>query len=139
MSGKKYMSMKKIDVTHSVMDRVSRFEARRSARWLAVFWVTVLVLTGSIIAFFFRAFAILSERQTWDVLEIFYQDREIISEFWQDTAAVAIAELPQKTLLLAVSALVLLAASWIITRHRRRIVKRRLAELAKWKKRSNNT
>ena len=134
-----HMSTKNIDVTHSVMDRISRFESRRSGRWLAVFWITVLVLSGSIIIFFSRAYRILSERKTWDVLEIFYQDREIISEFWQDTMAIAFAELPQKTLLLGVSALVLLAVSWIITRHRRRIVTRRLAELAKRKKRSNNT
>ncbi|MEK7074047.1 MAG: hypothetical protein AAB960_01825 [Patescibacteria group bacterium] len=130
--------MKRSNITHSVMDKVVRFEEQRTKRWLAVFVITVVVLTGCAALFLFYTYAVVSERHTLDVLAIFYEDREIISEFWQDTLSVAIEELPQKPLVLGSSALVLLTYTWIMTRRRRRIVARRMAQLAKRKKSSDN-
>ena len=120
------------------MDKVVRFEEQRTKRWLAVFVITVVVLIGCAALFLFYTYAVVSERHTLDVLAIFYEDREIISEFWQDTLSVAIEELPQKPLVLGSSALVLLTYTWIMTRRRRRIVARRMAQLAKRKKSSDN-
>lgn len=121
------------------MDKVARFEEHRSRRWLMVFAVVVVSLTIVAAMLFIRTYTVISERHTLDVLEIFYEDREIISEFWQDTLAIAFEELPQKTIVLGGSILTLLGILWIVTRHRRQIVARRLQELAKRQKSSNNT
>lgn len=121
------------------MDKVVRFEEQRTRRWLTVFVVLVVFLAVVAAVLLLRTYAVISERHTLDVLEIFYEDREVISEFWQDTLAVAIEELPQKTIVLGSSALVLLGILWIVTKHRRQVVARRLQELAKRKKSSNNT
>ncbi len=120
------------------MDKVTQFEEQRSRRWMTVFAVVLVLLLGAAGLFLFRTYAVLSEQHTLDVLEILYEDKEIISEFWQDTLSVMITELPQKTLLLGSAALLLLGIIWIITRRHRRIVQRRLTELAKRKKSSNN-
>lgn len=120
------------------MEKVVRFEEKRTKHWIAVFAITVVVLTGCAALFLIRTYAVVSERHTLDVLAIFYEDKEIIAEFWQDTLSVAIEELPQKSLVLGSSAFVLLAYIWIMTRRRRRIVARRMAQLAKRKKSSDN-
>lgn len=131
--------MKKSDITQSVMEKVSEFEEQRSKTWLSVFIVVLLVIGISIVASGYRAYTILAERHTLDLLEIFYQDREILAEFWQDTMMVALAELPQQTVMFGFCFAVLLVSIWVVTRHQRRIVKRRLTELAKRKKSSDNT
>lgn len=120
------------------MDKVTQFEERRSRLWMTVFAVVLVLLLGVAVLFLFRTYAVLSEQHTLDVLEIIHEDKEIIFEFWQDTLSVMITELPQKTLLLGGGALLLLGITWIITRHHRRIVQRRLTELAKRKKSRNN-
>ncbi len=121
------------------MDKVARFEHERSTRWITIFTATILLLAGGIGIFAYRVYAIMAERQTWDVLEILYEDKEIISEFWQDTLSVALQEVPERATLAVFVLTCLLLGIWAVTRHRRRVVKRRLAELAKRKKNSNNT
>lgn len=131
--------MKQRDISHAVMDKVARFEHERSTRWITIFTATILLLAGGIGIFAYRVYAIMAERQTWDVLEILYEDKEIISEFWQDTLSVALQEVPERATLAVFVLTCLLLGIWAVTRHRRRVVKRRLAELAKRKKNSNNT
>jgi len=87
---------------------------------------------------FLRTYDVLNKQHTLDLLEIFYEDKEIITEFWRDTAAVIIVELPQQTMLVGLMLSMLLVVIWAITRRRRKIVQRRLVELAKRKKTSNN-
>lgn len=131
--------MKYTDITQSVMEKVTAYEERRSKRWLTVFLATVVIITICITVLLYRAYGIMAERHTLDMLEILYQDKEIIAEFWQDTLSVILAEMPQRTVLLGGIFSALLVSIWVITRHRRKIVKRRLAELAKRKKSHNNT
>jgi len=131
--------MKKPDITTSVMEKVTRFEEQRSKSWLSGFIFVLIIIGISIIASGYRAYSILLERHTLDLLEIFYQDREILAEFWQDTMFILLAELPQRTLVLGVSLGVLLISVWVVTRNRRKVVQRRLEELAKRKKSRNNT
>jgi len=130
---------KRVDITKSVMERIVRFEERRSKRWLTIFWGIAILVTIFLGGSLLQAYIILSERRTWDLLEIFYQDREIITEFWQDTLLMFWAELPQNTLLWGSGFALFLVGYWIFTRHQRQIMKRRLAELAKRKNSSNNS
>lgn len=131
--------MKQTDITQSVMEKVAAYEERRSKGWLTVFFATFIIIIICIAALLYRAYSIMSERHTLDLLEILYQDKEIIAEFWADTFLVMLAELPQRTVFLGGIFIILLICVWVITRHRRKVVKRRLAELAKRKKSRNNT
>lgn len=131
--------MKKSDITKSVMEKVTRFEEQRSKSWLSGFVLALVIIGISIMAAGYRVYIILMERHTLELLEIFYQDREILAEFWQDTMFVLFAELPRQTMVLGLCLALLLVFVWIATRHRRRVTQRRLAELAKRKKSSNNT
>lgn len=130
--------MKKTDVTRVVMEKVTRFEENRSRRWIMVFLTIILGIAALIGVSVLRTYDVLNKQHTLDLLEIFYEDKEIIAEFWQDTVAVIIDELPQQTVFIGLLLCILLVTIWAITRRRRKIVQRRLSELAKRRKKSNN-
>ncbi|HLD24983.1 MAG TPA: hypothetical protein VJB96_03650 [Patescibacteria group bacterium] len=121
------------------MDKVARFEERRTKRWILWFLAIILVLVMGFLWAFLRSFVTLSEQHTFDVLELLWEDREIITEFWQDTLSTVVTELPQWTLTLGTGFVVLFVGIWISTRRKRTIARRRMAELAKRKKNYNNT
>lgn len=131
--------MKKIDVTKSVMDSIVSFESKRTKKWLGILLLVVVWILISIVLVGVRTYGILSERHTLDVLEILYQDREIIAEFWQDTLLVAWEEFPQQSMFIGVGLISILIGIWIVTKRRRKIMVRRIEELAKRQKRRNNT
>lgn len=116
------------------MEHVMRFEEQRSKRWVITFILSIIVMISFVSVSFFAAVRILVERQTFALLEIFSEDTEIIAEFWRDTVRIFIVELPQKPLVLGGSMLLILLVVWMITRHRRKIIARRLNELAKRRK-----
>ena len=130
--------MKKTDVTRQVMEKVTRFEEGRSRRWIIVFVVIIFFIAALIGAVILRTYDVLIQQHTLDILEIFYEDKEIIAEFWQDAVAVIFEELPQQTMIVGLLLCILLVTIWAITRRRRKIVQRRLSELAKRRKKSNN-
>ncbi len=83
------------------MEKIVRFEQRRTHVWMRLFRVSVgflFMLSG---VFLWQVWLRLSDRQTLDLLTLLREDREIIQEFWQDSALVFIEELPQGTLLVA--------------------------------------
>ncbi len=123
--------MKSIDVSKSVMEKVMHFEEQRSKRWITVFVLGIAIIAIVVGIAVFMTMRLLVERETFALFEIFSQDKEIIAEFWQDTILIFIAELPQQPLLLGTGMVLLLAAVWFITRRRRKIIARRLTELAK--------
>lgn len=116
------------------MDKVARFEERRTKRWILCFLAIILVLGMGFLWAFLRSFVTLSEQQTFAVLELLWEDREIITEFWQETLSTVVIELPRWTLSIGVGVVFLFVSFWISTRHKRTITRRRIAELAKWKK-----
>ena len=131
--------MKNADVTKSVMENVVSFESRRTRKWIGIFLLIILVILGLIIAVATHIYGTLSERHTLDVLEIIFQDREIISEFWQDTLFIAWEEFPRRSFYIVLALVAVFAAVWAVTKKSRKIIARRVEELAKRKKRRNNT
>lgn len=124
----------KNDVTRSVMRQVLQFEEKRTKGWLLIFSALVLLIASCIALGLVRTYFILAEQHTWDVLELFGQDREIIAEFWQDTLIIFWTEIPKVTLFFSIGLLLVLILVWIITRRQRQIVRRRLTEFAKRRK-----
>ncbi len=131
--------MKKQNVTSAVMREITSFEKQRSVSWIIVFGITVGAIVVSSVIAFVRTYEILVDRQAIALLEIFYEDREIFLEYWQDAAFIFAAELPRTTLGIGVCFLLLLGIYWSVTKRQRHITKRRLTELAKLRKSRNNT
>lgn len=123
--------MKTIDLTKPVMERVVRFERQRTTRWIRVFSVAVGILVVLVFVFLVRAWIRLSERHTWDLFALFLEDKEIILEFWQDTAMTFFEELPQKILLTAGAVAAGIALLFVFTVRKRAIILRKMRELAK--------
>lgn len=121
------------------MDKVVRFEARRTTQWILRFLATVFVLIAVILWALLRSYTTLSQQRTFDVFEILWEDREVVAEFWQETLATVVTELPRWTLTIGVGFVVLFVGYLISTGRKRTIARRRMAELAKRKKNYNNT
>lgn len=126
--------MKRVDVTKSVMENVARYERERSTGWLQRFRVIIVALLLLAVFILGRVWQQLQERGSLDLLSLFWEDAEIIREFWQDTLSIFLEEIPQETLLGAVWILLGIVMFVWLTRKRRKIIKRRLSELAKRKK-----
>lgn len=131
--------MKKIDVTKSVMEDIVLFETQRTRKWLVIFIGSIALITCLIVMVAIQTYGTLLERHTLDVLEILSQDREIISEFWQDTLLVFWEEFPQQSIFLGIGLVSMLISIFVLTKRRRKIVAKRFEELAKRHKRRNNT
>lgn len=98
------------------------------------FLVIVLALVLTMLWALLRSFDVLSEQRTFDILEIFWEEREVFAEYWQETLSTILVELPRWTLGIGVGVAFLFMGFWISTRHKRTIARRRIVELAKWKK-----
>lgn len=113
------------------MDRVVGFEKYRTRRWLWMFRVGVGLLIAVLLFLLWRGWRMIAERRTLDLLGLLREDREIIAEYWRDTVSIAIAELPQKTLLRAAVVVAVIIFVLFLTRRRRRIIQRKLLDIAK--------
>jgi hypothetical protein len=125
--------MKRVDVTKSVMDRVTRFEKERSHSWLWRSRIFIGVLFVGVLWALWMVWDQLRARQTLDMLSLFWEDAEIIQEFWQDTIIVFLEELPREALVVAGIVLVGLFGYIWLTHKKRAIMKKRLTQLAKKK------
>jgi hypothetical protein len=128
----------KNNITKTVMQEITSFEEQRSKSWIALFWLTILIIMATVIWAAVRTYMILADRQALDLLEIFQQDREIFQEYWQDVLFIFLAELPQRTVIFGAIVLVLLVTYWVVTKQQRARTRRRLLELAKIRKSRNN-
>ncbi len=113
------------------MHNVVRFERSRSRTWLRLFYGIVSILCVLFGMFLWISWKTITDLQGWDLLTIFTQDREIISDYWQDTVMTFIAELPLETVFWAVGILIVIVVIVWMTRKRRKIVHYRMRELAK--------
>ena len=124
--------MKSVDVTKPVMEKVVRFEKRRSFWWVGRFILVLLVLCSAGLWLSWIAAEQIAERQTLELLTLFTQDREIISEFSQDTITIFWEELPQGKLII-IGALILLIIGFILlTKKRRMVVWKRMQQIKKY-------
>lgn len=123
--------MKKIDVSESVMKKVTRFEQSRTSTWLGRFYAGVALLASLLIIYVWSSWQTITDLQGWDLLTIFAQDKEIIRDYWQDTVLTFIEELPLETILLALVVLVVLLLVIFKTKKSRKVYEHRMRLLAK--------
>ncbi|MBI5448871.1 hypothetical protein HY948_00985 [Candidatus Gottesmanbacteria bacterium] len=123
--------MKTLDVSDRVMDRVVGFEKFRTHCWLWMFRLGIGLLSVVLLYFLWRGGQLIAERGTLELLGLLREDREIIREYWRDTADIIIAELPQGTIFRAIVVIGIIFAVFLLTRRRRNIIRKKLQFIIK--------
>ncbi len=124
--------MKQIDVTKHVMNNVVRYERAGISVWIRSFIISIIGI--SIVGVYVGILIIsdLLSKRAFDLFELFSQDPEIISEFWQEALTTFWEEIPQHLLYMCVFVILLLVLSILITRKKRIIIRKKLKELDKY-------
>lgn len=126
--------MKKTDLTEPVMQKIVNFEKKRTRHWLLIFFGIIFILLLTVLATTSITIKQMIDFQTFDMLTLFNENREIISDFWQETLATVWAEMPEQVVATAFLAVLLIIFIVVVTRSRRKIIKKRIAELEKYRK-----
>jgi hypothetical protein len=123
--------MKIIDVSRSVMEKIVGYERQRVTLWFRTFVAIVgtLILASLVVLLF--VIRDLLEKRAFDFIELFFQDREIIAEFWLEVLVTFWGELSTELITLAVCILGALLIFVIITKRRRAIMQKKLHQLEK--------
>lgn len=121
------------DISHQVMDRVARFEKRRALLWIVRF---LIILGISLLLTFGLTYLTVSdmrEKQTFALFQLFTQDWEIISEYWQDTMSIILSEVSPgivATIIFIIVAIIYFVVKSARIRH---VMERRLQETVKYR------
>lgn len=130
--------MKSIDITKPVMQKVVRFESRRTKSWLRRYAAFLFILGGILLASFIITTNQIIQFQLYDMFSLLQEDREIIAEFWQDTLATFFEELPYTPLTVAGIAIGAIVLVVLATRKKRGIIQKKLSGLAKYQDKGHN-
>jgi|GEM_PF-2229635 len=76
--------MKQQDMTKSVMDRVVRFEERRSLNWLRRYWSVLLIICIGIVYAGIRIYFGYRENDEEFIVSWYFQDWELFQIVWKD-------------------------------------------------------
>lgn len=125
-------------LTNKIMQKVVRFETRRTFGWLVK--VIIIICFLFMVLYTVIGIIILSFRKTQslELLSLFKENLEVVAEFWQETLAVFWLELPQKEVGEAVVLLVLLVGVGWVVRKKLPLIKKRILALNKYQKKVNN-
>lgn len=127
------MKKSSTSVSKQVMDKVVAFEKKRSSfflwnyRVLLGFIVICLASVGA--ALYWE----LTYRNAFDLLTLFFEDREIIAEYWQDTLGTFFYEMPMEYVLYLVLSIVVIFIIVFMTKPIRNKVNRMMQNIAKMK------
>lgn len=122
--------MKTPDVTKPVMDKVIRFERKRTMSWFRRYWL-IIILSGVLVLLLgWFIVKTLSDQQSFVLLSLFRQDPEIISSYWRDTLWVFWQEVPHRVLWISAVLLLGIIIGVVVTRRKRKILHSKLQKLA---------
>ncbi len=127
------MKKSRTRVSKQVMNKVVAFEKKRSSfflwnyRVLLGFIVVCLVSVGA--ALYWE----LMYRKAFDLLTLFFEDREIIAEYWQDTLSTFSYEMPMEYILYLGLCIVVIFVIVIMTKTIREKVTRLKQNIANMK------
>ncbi len=124
---------KHADISGKIMLKVADFERKRSRRYLIS--LSVLVLTGIVViaAGIYLLASQLFEAEIGSLMALYFEDKELVGLLWQDAVSFVWEVVPHEIVyligIIAVAIIILI----ISTRHKRRVMMRRLREIAKGK------
>ena|SRR5258708_27852189 len=124
--------MKKNDLTRRIMDQVVGFEKRRSQFWLIRLIFVLITVLGLGGFFLYLTISILVEQKSFDLLNLFGEEFEIIKDYWKDTLITFIEEIPPEKIILGI--VFILIAIIILVKYRKkiRLVLTKLKNVAKY-------
>lgn len=126
---------KNFDLTKSVMERIVRFEKKRTWLWIWRFVVGIGILVAAALTFFVFAVKDVRERDTLSLFSLFGEDTEIIREFWRDTLGIFWQELPREKLAIGGGFLIIVFAIFVMNRKRIKFMVKKIKNIAKYTKR----
>ena len=118
------------------MKRVVGIEKKMLGKTLAML---LIVFTSMFVIFAVVIIAFIKDVRdlgTWDVLTLFWEDREIVADYWRDALSTFWLEVPNAYIFILLGVLVI---SWILyyrTRDRRKMYSLRSQKLASYEKSS---
>jgi hypothetical protein len=124
--------MKHTDITTTVMETIAEREKQRISSFRWRFFTLLGVLGILCISLFVVVGMRLRQQQTFDLLEVFSEDREIIAQFWQDTVISFLQELPQPETCIVGVVICVVVCAIVSTRRKRQILKRIENEIQKY-------
>jgi hypothetical protein len=124
--------MKHVDLTKPVMKRVAGFEKDRISKFRRRFTLAVSIPAVIFLVLLTLIIRQMTVENTFDMLALFSEDREIIAEFWRDTIVSFWYEVPQIDIIFGIVVLLIILAIIISTQHRRQVNRRKLEELKKY-------
>lgn len=127
--------MRNKDVTKQVMQKIVQFEKKRTYQWIGGFILVMLFLCVVIAAGVFLTYEQTTRQQTWDVLAILQEDKEIMKEFWKDAVSTIFLELPYQYILLIFFVLLGCIGIIIGTRNKRKIMKHKIKSIKSYTER----
>ena len=126
--------MKKVDLTKEVMGKVVGFEKSQIKWWLGRFFVILTVLLG-VLGFCILIFQqLLTDLRISELVSLWNEDTEIVSEFWQDTIGIIWEEIPHEIIYLVIFILLILIIYIVKSRQKMKIISKKLKYLEKYKK-----
>ncbi len=124
--------MKNIDVAAPVMRRIVSWERRRISLWVGRFLLGISLLIGGLFIVLWLGTQEVLRRQTLELLAIFWEDPQIIEEFWQDTLNIVIVELPWEMIAWGVLLIGSIGAYFVITAKARRSIQKKKTQLTRY-------
>lgn len=125
--------MNKLD--QNIIDKVYKFEIKRTLKKIIIFLVLFVVsLSIGIISYQF-IYNSLSEKRTFDVLQIFQEDFEVIKIYFGDAVSTIFHDLPKRHFILFVLSLITFVVLIFVFLKTFKVLKRRLSAILKhWQK-----
>lgn len=102
------MSNKEINFENKILDSIYKLESKRTKFWLLKYFILTI---GSLFALIFVAVTlinVLQNQNTLDVLQIFGEDSDTLTQYWQDALQTIFEETPKDLLIGAIVFAVLL-------------------------------
>lgn len=125
---------KNLDLTKPVMEKVVRFERRHIWIWVSRFVTILGILVAAAFAFLLFATKEIIERDTFSLLTLFGEDKEIIQEFWQDTLSIFWEELPHRKLALGIGFLITIVVLVVVNRKKITLMIKKVKTIVKYTK-----
>jgi hypothetical protein len=120
------------DVSKKVMEKIIRLEEGSALRWRRKYFLILIILSGILAGGIYFIIRNLLELQTFALLSLFGEDREIVTEYWRDTLATAWEESPHELIFLGffMCAMIVLYVSF--TRRKRFLLKKKMKQVEKY-------
>lgn len=125
---------KKQALDKEIISGVYDFEKKRTISGVIRYIFFILLFSIITISCLVITYSILKEQQTLDLLDLFFEDKEIIAQYLGDVLNIFYIEMPKKWVLILLISVLLLCVSLFIILKKSSVIKNRLQTLRKEEK-----